>query len=128
MKIAIVVLTILSLGLGVGFLIQRQNAVQGVKAAEEGLTTYSNSWEQAKVKLDEAEKVASALETKLTLRTEALTAASNNLTKTSSDLSKATSDLAKTQADYNAAQAEVKKQQAQIALLETQRDDLTKKM
>jgi chromosome segregation ATPase len=128
MKIVIVMLTVLSLGLGAGSFMQHHRATLVVKAAEVSRDSYSNSWLQAKGKLEETEKVAAALETKLNVSAEALATASNELAKTSSDLAKTSSDFAKTQADFSAAQAEVKKQQTQIAQLEAQRDDLTKKM
>ena len=121
MKIVIVTLTAIVLGLGVGFFIQHHQASLVINATERSRDTYSNSWEQTKIKLDEVEKVAATLETNLNVRTEALTASSN-------DLAKANGELAKTQIDYTAAQAEMKKQQTQIADLETQRDELTKKM
>jgi len=131
MKNIVIVLSIVSVGLATGLFVQHQKATQTVKAAEESRATYSNSWQEAKVKLDRlegVEKVAAALEAKLNTSTEALSAASNDLAKTSADLAKANRDLAKTQSDYEAAQAEVKKQQGQISQLESQRDDLSKKM
>ena len=128
MKTIIVVLTVIALGLGIGLFLQRHRTALVVNAAELSRDSYSNSWEQAKVKLDEVQKVAAALDTKLNLGAEALATSSNNLVKTSADLAKANDDLSKMQADYSTAQAEVKKQQAQIAELETQRNDLTKKM
>lgn len=131
MKNALVILSIVSLGLAVGLLIQHNQASQTIKATEESRTSFSNSWQQAKVKadkLDEAEKVAAALEAKLTERTEALTAATNELARTSANLAQTSGDLTKAQADFTAAQAEMKNQQSQIARLESQRDDLTKKM
>ncbi len=128
MKTVIVVLTVISLALGVGFFLQNHRASLVVNAAEASRDAFSNSWLQAKVKLEEVEKVATTLETKLTTRTEALAVTANDLAKTSADLAKTSVDLAKIQADYDTAQVEMKKQLAKIAELETQRDDLTKKM
>src|SRR6266481_5392383 len=122
MKIAVVVLTVVTLGLGAGLLVQHHQSTQTIKTVQEDRNSYSNSWQETKLKLEEAQKVGTALEGKLNLSTEALTAASNTLAKTSTDLAQATSDLTKAQADFTSAQAEVKKQQAQIAALETQRD------
>ena len=121
MKSAIVILTVISLGLGAGLVFQRQNATVVVRAAEASRDSYSNSWSQVKGKLEDTEKVASTLETTLNSRTETLSATSNELAKTASD-------LARTQSDYASAQTEVKKQQTQIAELESKRDELTKKM
>src|SRR5256714_163368 len=128
MKTAIVVLTVLSLSLGAGLFIQGHKTKLVVKAAEVSRDSYSNSWLQAKGKLEEVEKVASTMETQLNARTEALVAASNDLTRANSDLAKTSTELTKIQTDFTTAQAEVKKQQAQIATLESQRDELTKKM
>ena len=128
MKTAVIVLTVVTLGLAAGLLVEHRQATQAVKSAQDDRNSYSNSWQETKVKLEEAQKVGAALEGKLNLSTEALTAASNTLAKTSTDLAQANSDLTKVQADFASAQAEVKKQQGQIAALETQRDDLTKKM
>src|SRR4051812_46146774 len=114
MKIAIVILTVVTLGLGAGLLIQHHQSSMVVRAAEISRDSFSNSWQQTKVKLEESEKVATTLETKLNLRTEALATTSNELAKTSADLSRNAADLAKVQTDYSAAQAEMKKQQAQI--------------
>src|SRR5438552_72653 len=128
MKIVVVVLTVVTLGLGAGILIEHHQATQGIKAAQEDRNSYSNSWQEAKAKLEEAQKVSAALEAKLNLNTETLASTSNDLAKASSDLTQTSAALAKVQTDFAAAQSEVKKQQAQIASLEGQRDDLTKKM
>jgi len=128
MKINVIVLSIVTVGLGAGLLIQHHHAAQTAKTLEEARTSYSNSWQEAKAKFEDTEKVAAALETKLNQRTEALTVTSNDLVKTSTDLAQVQANLAKIQTDYNAAQSEVKNQQAQIAQLESQRDDLSKKM
>jgi len=128
MKTVVIVLSIVSISLAAGLVVQHREATQAVNTAEAARTAFSNSWQEAKGKLEEVEKVAAALETKLNARTEVLTATSNDLAKTSTDLAQASTDLAKSQADYAAAQAEMKKQQATIAQLETQRADLTQKM
>src|SRR5260221_5567051 len=128
MKTFIVVLSVISLALGVGFFLQTHRATLVVNAAEASRDAFSNSCQQAKVKLEEVEKVAATLETTLNTRTEALASTSNDLAKAGADLAKTGGDLAKVQADYDAAQGGMKKQLAKIAELETQRDDLTKKM
>jgi chromosome segregation ATPase len=128
MKTLVVVLCIVSISLGAGLLIQHREATHAVKTAEAAGNAYSNSWQEAKGKLEEVEKVAAALETKLNTRTEVLVATSNDLAKASTDLAQTSGDLAKSQADYTAAQAEMKKQQATITQLESQRADLTQKM
>jgi chromosome segregation ATPase len=121
MKTAVIVLSVVTISLSAGLLVQRHQATHAVKAAEEARTAYSNSWQEAKGKLEEVEKVAATLESKLNARTEVLVATSN-------DLAKASSDLAKSEADNTESQAEMKKQQAEIAKLENQRDELTRKM
>jgi len=128
MKTVVVVLSIVSISLAAGLLVQHREATHAANTAETARTAFSNSWQEAKGKLEEVEKVAAALETKLNSRTEVLMATSNDLAKTSTDLAQASTDLAKSQADNAAAQAEMKKQRATITQLETQRADLTQKM
>jgi septal ring factor EnvC (AmiA/AmiB activator) len=100
MKTAVIVLTVVTLGLAAGLLVEHRQATQSVKSAQDDRNSYSNSWQETKVKLEEAQKVGAALEGKLNLSTEALTAASNTLAKTSTDLAQANSDLTKVQADF----------------------------
>jgi len=121
MKPIIILLTIISLGLGVGMLVEHQHANDKLKFLVDDNVRFSNQWQEATVKLDDVQKVAAHLENTLNLRTETLAATSNELARTGAD-------LAKVQTDFKATQAEVEKQTARITELEGQRDDLTKKM
>ncbi len=121
MKPIVILLTIISLGLGVSMLVEHQHASDKLKFLVDDNVRFSNQWQEATVKLDEVQKVTAHLETSLNQRTETLAAASNELARTGAD-------LAKVQSDFKAAQAEVEKQTTRITELEGQRDDLTKKM
>ena len=52
MKTIIVALSIVSLGLTTGLFLQHQKASQALATSEEARASYSNSWQQAKAKLD----------------------------------------------------------------------------
>ncbi len=121
MKPIIIILTIISLGLGVGMLVEHQRANDKVKSLADENVRFSNQWQVATLKLDDVQQVAANLENTLNQRTASLAAASNELARTGAD-------LAKVQTDFKVAQAEVEKQTARVTELEGQRDDLTKKM
>lgn len=120
MKAVIIVLVILSLGLGVTLFIRHTQAVKLRNEKEETfqeLVNYSNRLEQTKTKLDEMTQVNSTLETNLTTRSQDLAVKSNDLVKTSADLAKTQKEA---QAAAEAAQAEMAKRDARIKELETQ--------
>src|SRR5260370_15892019 len=121
MKPSVILLTINSLGLGGGLLVEHQRASDKVKSMADENVRFSNQCQVATLKLDDAQQVAASLESTLNQRTASLATASNELARTGAD-------LAKVQTDFKAAQAEVEKQTARATELEGQRDDLTKKM
>ncbi len=114
MKPIIIILTIISLGLGVGMLVEHQRASDKVKSMADENVRFSNQCQVATLKLDDAQQVAASLESTLNQRT--------------ASLARTGADLAKVQTDFKVAQAEVEKQTARVTELEGQRDDLTKKM
>ncbi len=121
MKPVIIILTIVSLGLGLALLVQHKQTEQQLKAAEVESLRLTSDRETLRVKLDDSEKVATRLESDLNQR-------SKELTGTANDLAKANSDLARSQTEYKSALAEVQKQSTRIGELENQRDDLSKRM
>jgi chromosome segregation ATPase len=125
MKAAIIVLILLSLGLGVGLLVRHNNAVKIDTVRKADIVTFSNRLVETSAKLDEQERMTLFLETNKVELTRELLSTSNTLFKTSADLAKARNDA---QAAAEAAKAEMAKRDARINELETQRDDLTKKM
>jgi len=125
MKAAIIVLILLSLGLGAGLLVRHKNAVETDTTRKADIVTFSNRLVETSAKLDEQERMTLYLETNKAVLTRELLSTSNTLTKTSADLMKARTDA---QAAAEAAKAEMAKRDSRINELETQRDDLTKKM
>jgi chromosome segregation ATPase len=124
MKAAIIILVILSLGLGVTLFVRHTQAVKLKNEKDETILerdNLSNRLEQTKTKLDEMTQVNSTLETNLTTRSQDLTTKSN-------DLVKITAELAKTQKEAKAASeaatAELAKRDARISELETQKSAL----
>jgi chromosome segregation ATPase len=125
MKVAIVILIALSLGLGVALLYRHNQAVktQRYDLAEKAALT--NKLNETQEKLEEQERIAMYLQTNLTLTTQERDAISNHLIKVNSDLARTQQDA---QAAAEAAKAEMAKREARIAELETQGNDLTKKI
>jgi chromosome segregation ATPase len=128
MKTTVVLLVALSLGFGVGLLLQHTIARKHLMVVKAESEYHSNAWKATTVKLAEAEKVTAALETNLGVRSQQLTELSNKLAYASGELTMAKAELAKVQTDVATAQTQMRKQEARIAELEGQKDDLVKKM
>jgi peptidoglycan hydrolase CwlO-like protein len=128
MKTTVVLLVALSLGFGVGLLLQHTIGRQHLRVVKAESQRHANACKAAEFKLDEAGKVMAALETDLGLRSHQLFDASNKISQTSEELTKAQAELAKAQIDIVVAQTQMKKQETRIAELEGQKDDLTKRM
>ena len=124
MKAVIVILIVLSVGLGV---VSFMKHTEAKKLSEENLNhiqeaaNYSNRLEQTIRKVDELTSVNSTLETNLTVRSQDLLSKSNDLVKTAAELAKTQKDA---QAASEAAKAEMAKRDARINELETQKNAL----
>ena len=152
-KAPIIVLIVVCVLLGIGWLITHNNAVEEKNKDTKQIQDLSGNLSKTKTDLDEQKKVNTTLETNLQQRTEEARALSNNLATTSATLKDTEDKLAKTEADAKAAAAaaataaaeaaakiarqegEAKRMQEDIAQrntriseLEANRDDLTKKM
>ena len=128
----IVLLVLVSVGLGVS-LLKRDRTAKEVKQVDEvRITTFSNTVEETKVKLDEKERLAMYLQTNLTIKSEELGMTSNHLAKINAELARTKSDMqvAAEAARIAAEQARVdlEKKDAHIAQLTTETNQLTMKM
>jgi len=123
--IAIALLVLLCLGLGFVLIKQKTQATQDQEQAKGNLLRVSNDWIQASSEKTELLKVNNVLETNLALRIEEVLTLSNELSLTSSR-------LAKTEAEFKVArqayQEDLAKRDQRITQLETQRDDLGKRV
>jgi len=125
MKVAIAFFVLVSAALGVSLLLRDRTAKQ-VKASDEiRITTFSNTVEETKSKLDEKERLAMYLQTNLTIKTEELGMTSNHLAKINAELARTKSEM---QAAAEQARAEIEKKDSQIAALTTQTNQLSLKM
>ncbi len=124
-KPLIILLVIISLGLGAGWYYRHQTAVTEKKADTQTIQQLSNEWLQASTKLDEQKQVTIGLERELEAHAEEVKKLSNNLVSTTAQLQQTKSDA---EAAAQTAQAELSKRDAKITDLESQRDDLTTKM
>ena len=125
MKAAIVLLIVVSLGLGMVLMTVKRKSVEVTKEKDEKIETLSKSLSDEKNKGDEKEKLALYLQSNLSARAEELSSASNNLTKLNADLAQARTEMVAAAA---AAKAEIERRDAQISQLTTQTNALTQKM
>jgi chromosome segregation ATPase len=123
MKAAIVILMILTLGLGAGLLWRHTTAAKEKKLNVEEKQYLSNQLVEAKNKLDDQEKMAVFLQGNVDATTRKLLEKSNEVARLSSDLTKTQQDA---QAAARVAQAEMQKRDAKINELEAQNTALDK--
>jgi chromosome segregation ATPase len=128
MKTTVVLLVALSMGFGVGLLLQHTIARKHLMMIQAESEHHSSAWKAATVKLAEAENVSAALETNLGMRNQQLIQVSNRLACASGELAVAKAELVKAQTEVATAQTQTRKQEARIAELEGQKDDLVKRM
>src|SRR5262245_30662013 len=125
MKAAIVILIVICLGLS-GMLLYRHTTAVKEKESDTGrILWYSNKLDQVKAERDDEAQVGLILSSNLTARGQEVLAFSNNVNKLSGDLAR-TRQEAKAAAE--AAAAQLAEEKARIAKLESERDELTKKM
>jgi len=125
MKAAIILLIVLTLGLGIVLMTVKRKSVEVKQQDEVKIAELSKNVAETRNKLDEQEKLAMYLQTNLAVRSEELFGASNNLTKLSADLAQARTEMVAAAA---AAKAEIERRDAQISQLTTQTNALTQKM
>lgn len=125
MKPAIIVLILLSLGLGGGLFWRHNQAVKQDEQQVKSITHFSNTLVQTSAKLDEQLQVNDSLQSSLEQRKKEISETSNTLVRVSAELARTRSDA---QAAAEAAKAELAQRDQRINELETQRSDLTKKM
>ena len=125
MKAAIVLLILLSLGLGAALFYRHTMAVQAENERLKQISQLSNHLAQVRQQLDEQQTVNQRL-------TQELAQTKQKLDQTQETLAQVNNDLAKTrkqaQADIDAAKLEIANRDKRIQQLEAQRTDLSNKM
>lgn len=121
MKTVIIILSVVTLGLGLGFVLRQTKSHEQLEAAARSLHWATNQIAETRSRLTEQEQLAQFLQTSLSQRAADLAVASNNIAT-------AQANLTTTQTELKAAQAEVQKQQVELAELKTERDGLSLKM
>jgi chromosome segregation ATPase len=124
-NIAIVLLVFAALLLGVVLLHNKREAEKRTAADQEVITDLSNSVRTIEGKLSEQKSVNDRLVSDLTSKVQDLQTASNQNVRLAAEYAKATADA---KAAAEAAAAEIAKRDQRIGQLETERDDLDKKM
>ncbi len=124
-KVAIIILILVSLGLGTALLIYHRKSVEVRQENERDIADLSKKWEDTQGSLDEQIQTNSVLSTNVALLRDEREDLSNQLTKVSANLAKSQQEA---KAAAEAAAAEMKKRDEQIADLTGQRQQLNKKM
>lgn len=127
-KVLLVLLALLALALGVALSLRHSSAVHEKQNFEARIQYLSNDLQQAAQKYTEQTKVNTKLEGDLTARATDLQNLSNKLTSTLETLAKVEADVQTANKAVEAAQAETAKRDAKITELETERNQLTKRM
>ena len=121
MRVAITILVIVCLGLGWALVARHTKAVERARLDDALIIRFSNDWQQASLKLDDAEKFNMYLQTNLEARVQELSIYSNNFVKVSADFARLQSDA---KAAAAASALEIQKREERITKLETERDGL----
>lgn len=125
MKALIAILVILCIALGVGLFYRHTTAEKQIRQDTETIMTLTNKISETERKLAEQSAVNTALESELATRVKQLTETSNMLVTVTANLAKVREEA---QIAATNAAADIAKRDARINELETQRDDLTKRM
>jgi septal ring factor EnvC (AmiA/AmiB activator) len=125
MKALIAILLILTLALGAGLLYRHTNAQKEQKQSGQTIEQLTSKVGETEKKLAEQTAVNAVLDRDLAARTEQLTETSNTLVTVTATLAKVREEA---QIAATNAAADIAKRDARINELETQRDDLTKRM
>ena len=124
MKPLIVILSLLCLGLAAQVFLRQGGGARAMKdlvVTTANVQTFSNAVVETQAKLEEETKMASYLQSNLTLRANDLASASNNLEQSSAALVAAQTEL-------KTVQAEAQKQTARVTELEGQKDEMQVKL
>jgi chromosome segregation ATPase len=124
-KVLTIVLVIVCVALGIFLFLNTKKSQEELKVAEKQRIDLSNNWARASTQLNEQQKVNIILETNIVQRTEEVVTFSNQLTQVGAKLAKTEAEA---KAAAQASQEELAKRDAKITELQTQRDDLTKRM
>jgi chromosome segregation ATPase len=126
-RIGVILLVIVSLGLGIWLVVSKKQASQEIQQHIETNVGLSNDLAQTRENLSRQQQVNTELEGDRVKRKADYEQLSNNFTQVTADLSKTSATLTKTEADLKASQEETAKRDAKIADLEAQNQALDKR-
>ena len=126
--IAIVILIVVTLGLGVALVTEQRKHAQERKERDDEIALQSKNLQKTTRDLEEQKQVNMTLENDVKLRGEDLKTLSNNLSKVIGDLEKSDAQAKATAEQLRTAQAELAKKDQKIGELENERLLLGKQM
>jgi septal ring factor EnvC (AmiA/AmiB activator) len=124
-KVLTIVLLLVCVALAIFLFLTHKKSQEALQVAEKQRMDLSNNWARASTQLNEQQKVNITLETNIVQRTEEVMTFSNQLTQVGAKLAKTEAEA---KAAAQTAQEELAKRDVKINELQTQRDDLTKRM
>lgn len=125
-RIGLIVLALLAIGLTVGLVVVRKQAIQSERESADRIGALSNNLVQASTSLEQQRTKTTQFEEDLEKSRQAFAEVSNNLTQVSANLAQANSSLAKTEASLKATEEEVKRRDSRITELTGQNEALDK--
>lgn len=127
-KIAIIILIVVTLGLGVALVTEERKHAQEKKERDDEIVLQSKNLQKTTRDLEEQKQVNMTLENDLKSRSEDVKTLSNNLSKIIGDLEKSDAQAKATAEQLRAAQAELARKDEKIGALENERLLLGKQM
>jgi chromosome segregation ATPase len=128
LKIATIILFLICVGLGIMLVVRLKETQQLQKTTEENtatMSTLTNQWKKASRDLSDAQAANLEMENIVKNRETALVEMTNKLTETRGQLDKAEADA---KAKEQAAQAELAQRAAKINELQSEKDDMAKRL
>lgn len=123
-RIGLIVLSLLCVGLAIGLVVVRKQAVKHQRETEGRIGTLSNDLFQTSTSLEQQRHRTTQFEQDLENSQQAFQELSNNMSQVSANLALANSSLAKTEASLKATEEEVKRRDGRITELTTQNESL----
>lgn len=123
-RIGLILLLLLSVGLAVGLVVVRKQAVKTERENQDRIGALSNNLFQASTSLEQQRHRTTQFEQDLEKSQQAFQDLSNNMSQVSANLALANSSLAKTEASLKATEEEIKRRDTRITELTTQNETL----
>ncbi len=125
-RIGLIILVLICLGMGIGLIAIKKQAIEQQRRDAETINSLSNQWNFTKAKLSEESQHIASISQNLDTEKKAHAELASTFTQVSNNLTQTSADLAKTEETLKAREEEIKKRDATITALEGKNQDLDK--